>query len=231
MGYLLFSSKMKMSELLLTNPRLVQMLPRLGIRLGFGDKSVDEVCNMYKISTPFFLLVCNVYTHNEYLPSKEVLVKMKMDDLVPYLLKSHQYYLEDRMASIEQMMVQIVDMCDPKFGKMLHRFFTEYKQEVFNHFQYEEKVVFPYINQLIAGNKSGEYHIRQFEKNHSNIEDKLGDLTNILIKYLPDSIAQRERFLVLSDILSLSSDLSKHSLIEDKILVPYVEALEKNGRR
>jgi len=36
-----------------------------------------------------------------------------------------------------------------------------------------------------------------------------------------------ERVEVLNDIFHLTEDLNKHSLIEEKILVPFVESLEK----
>ena len=60
-----------------------------------------------------------------------------------------------------------------------------------------------------------------------NIEDKLGDLTNIILKYLPGDIMPKERISLLFDIFQLSSDLNTHAVIEDKILIPFVETLEK----
>lgn len=224
----LFSPKMKMSEMLLSNPSLVAMLPRFGIELGFGEKKVCEVCDKYGISTPFFLLVCNVYSHDEYLPNEEEIDSIDMTGLVPYLLASHKYYLEERISSIELKMKNISENCDPRYGSIIQKFFSVYKGEVINHFKYEEGTVFPYIKNLIKGEHQKTYNIEQYESNHSNIEDKLADLTNILIKYLPSNISQKDRISALSDIFSLSSDLKKHSLIEDKILVPYVEVLESN---
>ena len=69
--------------------------------------------------------------------------------------------------------------------------------------------------------------IDQFEQNHSNIEDKLADLINIIIKYLPGKLRTADRISMLQDLNALSADLNRHALIEDKILVPFVEYLEK----
>ena len=95
------------------------------------------------------------------------------------------------------------------------------------HFKYEEEEVFPYIEALRKGQTSTNFSIEQFRNNHSNIEDTLEDMMNILIKYLPGDILPKERVEISADIIELSSDLISHSLIEDQILIPYVETLEK----
>ena len=57
MEKLLFSEKMKLADLISVNHSLILMLPRFGIPLGFGDKSVKEICLMNDVSADFFLLV------------------------------------------------------------------------------------------------------------------------------------------------------------------------------
>ena len=44
MKQLLLSGSMKMSDLIQANYALLTVLPRFGIHLGFGDRSVAEVC-------------------------------------------------------------------------------------------------------------------------------------------------------------------------------------------
>ena len=91
---------------------------------------------------------------------------------------------------------------------------------------YEEEVVFPYIEALIHGRRNDSYKIDEFEHNHTNIQDVLDDMMNILLKYLPGDILPKERIEISLDIMELSDDLNRHSLIEDRILIPYVELLE-----
>lgn len=231
MTNLLFTAKMKLADILIDHPRLIIMLSRFGIELGFGDKNVEEVCKMHKVSTDFFLILCNVYTFQDYLPSKSELKQINMNEMISYLLASHDYYLNNQLVNIELNMNEITKSCNPSNGDILKRFFSEYKIEVIKHFKYEEEIVFPYIKDLLNGKKSSAYNIHQFEENHSNIEDKLTDLINIILKYLPNGFAQKERVSVLSSLFILSEDLTKHSLIEDKILAPYVETLERDGSK
>ena len=66
MKQLLFSGGMKMSDLIQANYRLLRVLPRFGIHLGFGDKSVAEVCRAQGVSMELFLLVCNISTFDDF---------------------------------------------------------------------------------------------------------------------------------------------------------------------
>ena len=207
------------------NPKLLQLLPRFGIQLGFGDRSVAEVCQQDKVSTRLFLAVCSLH----FDPNTPVRIEAPNDvdltSLLSYLSASHRAYLDERFPHIEEHLSRIIKAAGPKYGNMLDHFYNEYKREMVKHFKYEEEVVFPYITALRKGEKT-DYSIDQFRHNHSNIEDKLDDLINIIVKYLPGDSLPRERTSVLFDLFRLSSDLKKHALIEDYLLAPSVEALE-----
>ncbi|MDE5945628.1 MAG: hemerythrin domain-containing protein [Rikenella sp.] len=231
MKHLLFTERMKMADLVHANYRLLFVLPRFGIQLGFGDKSIAEICSSYGVSESLFLLVCNVYTFEDFLPDPAQLHAFTADDLTGYLRRSHEDYIRHQIPEIRQQVIALANCCEPKNGRILERFFDDYSREVMNHFDYEETVVFPYIHTLSKGESSNEgYSIGQFEENHSNIEEKLGDLKNILIKYLPDLAQGSSRNTLLLDLFLLEDDLNKHSLIEDRILVPLVEQLEERRR-
>ena len=192
-----FSKDTKFAELMTDDRRLLQLLPRFGIRIGFGDRSVDQVCQMNQVNTDLFLMICEIY------------------------------YLDDRFPHIEEHLNRIIDACGQKYGPMLSHFYDEYKQEVIRHIQYyEEEVVFPYIEALLKGEHTDSYKIDEFEHNHTNIQDTLDDMMNILLKYLPGDILPKERMEISYDIMELSDDLSRHSLIEERILIPCVESLE-----
>ena len=215
-----------MADLVLGNSKLLLMLPRFGMNLGFGDHSIAEVCAMNNVSAPFFLMICNVYCNNDYTPSPDDIASVDLKALVNYLLESHKYYLNERLPHIEEHLDHIIKACNPKYGNMLRRFFEEYKNEVVDHFVYEEQNVFPYLQQIVNQNVKTDYKIRVFHENHTNIEDKLSDLMNILVKYLPADVFPKERIEIALDINELSADLMSHALIEERILIPFVESLE-----
>ena len=112
----------------------------------------------------------------------------------------------------------------------IDKFYDDYDNEIINHFKYEEEVVFPYIEKLMENNRPNDtqYRIGQFEENHSNINEKLNDLKNIIAKYLDEGYSSPQRFELLNTIYSVENDLRKHSLIENKLLIPLVENLENS---
>jgi len=173
-----------MSDLIQANYRLLRVLPRFGIHLGFGDKSVAEVCRAQGVSMELFLLVCNISTFDDFLPDTAMFKGIDVEDIVLFLQNSHKYYLEQRIPEIRENLSSLEEGPGTSSARILDRFFNDYRNEVEAHFEYEEQTVFPYIRGLIHGVHTEGYSIEQFEENHSNIEDKLEDLKNILIKYL-----------------------------------------------
>lgn len=223
---MLFSKEMKLADLIAANYTLILVLPRFGISLGFGEKSVETVCRTNNIPCEFFLMVCNVYTFDHYIPDMKIPEKINMRLLVSYLRESHKYYINERIPHIGMHLRDIAENAGGKSGAILEQFYADYLNEVSEHFNYEEKTVFPHIEALEKGISDNIYKINQFIEHHSDIEEKLDDLTQIIYKYLPGNVLPNESIELVFDILHLSSDIKKHTLIEEKILVPYVEYLE-----
>ncbi len=222
----LFSSDSRLSDLITAHPSLLSLLSRLGVSLGFGDRSIADVCEDSGVDTAFFLLICNVYTFNNYVPSTAAILGTEMTGLVPYLEKSHKYYVEKRLPHIECHLDAIAQKLNGRIGKVFISFFKEYKEEVETHFMHEERDVFPHIRGLMAGKRDATYSIGEFIDTHSDIEGKLDDLLNIVFKYLPPQVDDDNVLDVVDDILRLSEDLKKHTFIEEKIMVPLVKHLE-----
>lgn len=224
----LFQRNQKLADILNDNPQLILMLPRFDIGLGFGEKKVKEVCEENHISTELFLMLCNVYTFDDYLPSEEEIRTIDSEALTDYLKASHDYYLTERLTHIGNHLERIAEQAG-QIKPMLLKFFSDYKNEVKRHFSSEEKSIFPYIQSVTSKSGSAPSCLNKVEKSHVNINNKLSELTNILIKYLAPEILPKERISVWFDIAQLSKDLAKHSIIEEKILIPYLRILEKEN--
>ncbi|MDR1526436.1 MAG: hemerythrin domain-containing protein [Dysgonamonadaceae bacterium] len=227
MNHGVFSEKMKVADLVLTNYRLLYVFPCFGLSLGLGESTVKQVCEKNGISVSLFLLVCNLYTFENYFPDASILMQLPLNDLMQYLRNAHQDYLNNRMPKVIAQVLNLTDTSQVKHGKMLMEFCGKYRQELITHFDYEEQIVFPYIKKLLEGGKTGQYKIKEYERNHSNLNAALSDLKNIIIKYLPPECAIEKCRNVLIDLFLFESDLSKHTLLEDQILIALVEQIEK----
>ncbi len=222
-----FNARMKMSDVVAANHTLILVLPRFGISLGFGERSVQDICAQYGLPVDFVLLVFNVYTFDDYLPDEDDLQRTDFGQLVPYLKASHRYYLNERLPHIERHLLHVACSAGDRYGSILKKFFEDYRQEVCSHFESEEREVFPYLEQLLAGRKAERPMSEHFADNHSDLVDKLSDLTQILYKYIPGESLTEELNELVFAILQLSADLQKHALLEEKILLPYVYQLER----
>jgi regulator of cell morphogenesis and NO signaling len=218
-----------MADIILVNSRLLYVLPYFGIGLGFGEKTVKQVCNERNLSVPLLLLVCNIYTFDDYVPDSQGLMQIPIDGIIKYLQNSHKDYLEVRMPQIIDDISGLATACRLKNGNILHEFCEKYRQEVIAHFKYEEEIVFPYIIQLLRGIKNNYYTIKEYETNHSDIDDALNDLKNIIIKYLPPECTIEKCRDILLNLIMFEYDLGKHTLLENKILISLVEHIEKNN--
>ena len=227
MKELLYDSSRKMSELITAEPGLVLILQRVGLALGFGDHSIGQVCAQHGVSADFFLLLCNIYTHEGYVPDRQRILSTPMGQLIPYLRLSHEYYVTKRLPHIERHLHHIAEHLPERVADVLMRFFEVYKREVAEHFAHEEQMVYPHVEALQRGEQDERYHIGDFVETHGNLEDKLSDLVQIIFKYLPEEATTDDAVDVVYDILQVSNDLNKHSLIEEKVLVPYVKHLEQ----
>lgn len=222
---------MKVADLVATDNKLLTILQRLGIRLGFGEVTVQGLCNSYDISTDLFLEICNICTYRCHEPQTSALNEHDIKKITTYLRASHKYYSEHGFPTIHNKIHMLVEELDNVSRRLIDRFYDDYDSEVNNHLKYEEEVVFPYIETVLKKSDRGNmpYKISKFEENHSNINEKLNDLKNIIIKYLPEEHATALRYEILSDIYTLENDLRLHSLIENKLLIPLVEIMEKHN--
>lgn len=228
----IYTLNSKMYDMILNDSALLDVLLRFGIPLGFGDKSVEEVCRLHSVDPKFFLIVANINSFQSYLPSFKELGLINVKELVSYLKNSHINYISRRITSIEDKLLYLSESVGRADFRLILRFFRSYKAEVIKHFNYEESMVFPYISSLLDEQpRVDSYSIEQYEDNHSNIDDKLCDLKNLIIKYLPyGDMAQDDLSAVndvLKDIFAFEEDLSKHTRIENKVLIPVVHRIEE----
>jgi len=227
------SGNMKMADLIGSDKRALVLLPRFGIELGFGDLTIKEVCASRNINLDFFLLMINVFLNKNFFPN-EKLHSVDVDLLLSYLENSHKYYLEERIPYLEKLLNEFKQNVSHPATKQLEKFFNQYIVEVKEHLAYEDQTAFRYVAMLsdyIKRNKTGvfeiDYRIGVFEERHDNIEEKLSDLKNLLIKYFPATNDRYIRIRILNELMDFEDDLINHARIEDKVLIPIVEQLEQ----
>ena len=172
----------KMISIIRDNYNILQSLGSFGINLGFGDKTVREVCDEQKVDTYTFLSVVNL-TINGY-KEYDNADRLSLPTLLHYLKASHAYYIDFQLPFIRKELVEALDEKD-NLARLILKLYDDYAHSITNHMKYEEKMVFPYVQALIDGNASANFDIETFSKHHAQVDLKLKELKSIIIKYLP----------------------------------------------
>lgn len=217
-----FKNTDKMRDLVREHSSLILVMGRFGISLGFGDKTVREVCRTYGVDENTFMEVVNFVSNRKY--SYE---SLSLPSLIGYLKQAHEYYLEFNLPNIRRKLIEAID-CSGKneLALLILKFYDEYVAEVKKHMEYENEVVFTYVEQLSQGYLNRNFSISTFVGKHAPIEYKLNELKDIIIRYYPE----KNNYLlnaVLLDIILCEQDLSTHCGIEDQLFVPAVRLIEQ----
>ncbi len=216
----------RMCDLVGEHYPVLPVMSRFGIALGFGDGTIAEVCTANGVDTATFLAVVNLLMNQA--DGAALADEISVRALTDYLHNSHDYFLGFRLPAIRRKLIEAVDCSRSDVSFAILRYFDEYVAEVHKHMEYEEKNVFPYVEALLAGEKGSQYSMEAFRRQHDQIEERLRELKNIIIKYYPTG-STNELNGVLFDIFTCEEELASHNAVENEIFVPAVERLANDG--
>lgn len=215
----------KMISLIRDNYNLLQSLGSFGISLGFGDKTVSQVCEEQHVDTYTFLAVVN-FTINGYRDIDDA-TRLSMPTLLQYLKASHDYFIGFQLPFIRKELVDALDERD-NLARLILKLYDEYARSITAHMKYEEKHVYPYVEALLQGKPVAHFEIDMYSKHHGQESNKLRELKSIIIKYLPsDGLHNNQLSATLYDIYNNEEWLSLHAQVEDDIFIPAVRRLEQ----
>lgn len=237
--YMTFTANMKLADVIHRDYLLIPIIGRFGIQLGFGNKTVREICEEKDLEPSFFLEILNSYHNKDYF-AEDQFEHYSLSLIVKYLRNTHNYYQTIKIPELEVMVDQFIQSSSDQNkanNKLIADFFNGYKQELMRHLQQEENNLFPYTIQLEEALLKNEFsdgllssirtgYSDYNHDDHDQLEEKLYDLKNLIIKFLPP--VKRGDILekLLIELFRLENDLNDHSRIEDKVLIPKVIGLE-----
>lgn len=209
------SKNMKMADILSDN-RMLSVLERLHFRLGFGDTTIAEVCSKHSFPVNLFVEISNVFSNPEYSPNLSQLGRSEIALLADYIRTSHQHYSEVSVPHLHGLIHTMLGDVGTSFADALNKFFDELVEKLNEHFEHEERI----FSSIGSGNYEAES-----EESHSQFLEKLDDLKNIVIKYLPDNGENASRYSMLNHLLAMETDMRNHMRVEEKLFNPLVTSL------
>ncbi len=226
-----FNENSRISDIVLQNYNQVLLLEHFSLPLMVQGKTVKEICTEHGINPSLYLAVSNLFNGQEISPDFEI-GKDDVQCLIKFLQNCHKFYMEEKVPKMQEYVDRIAKTGNTSGIKLLSDFTNDYVQELKEHFTYEDKIVFPYVLALSKGEAhKGSYSITEYKSHHENVDSKLSDLKELLIKYLYFDDTQNLRRKLLASLFNMEYDLKIHSHIEDFVLIPLVEKLEQHDNR
>ncbi len=228
-----FTDKAHMSDLIHDDYRLLQVISRFGISLGFGDQTIDAACKACGVDTQTFLAVANFMLNEGRLSVEDLAEEVSVAELVRYLQRSHTYFVDFRLPAIRRKLIEAID-CSAKnqIAFLILKFYDEYAAEVQRHMEYENEHIHTYVQQLLDG-KVPTLHAdyselaHQHHDNHSSISKSSHELKDIITKYYPSDSDTQRLSDTLMDIYIMEEDLFTHCHLEDTLFATAVQCLER----
>lgn len=223
-----------MSDVISDDYRILQIISRFGIRLGFGDQTVGATCRAAGVDTNTFLTVVNYVKDAAHARISEMAEQIDLPALIAYLKNSHSYFVDFRLPGIRRKLLQALDLtAGNRIPMLILRFYDEYAQEVERHMTFENTHVHPYVETLLQGNLPAETFAEieeQYDEQHASIEKSLSELKSIIVKYYPSDNNASLMGEVLMDIFMTDEDLHSHCHMEDTLFAECIRRLEHDVR-
>ena len=226
-----------MSDLIHDDYRLLQVISRFGVSLGFGDQTVEAACRACKVDPSTFLAVVNFVQAEGHINVSELAERVSVAELMSYLQRSHSYFLDFRLPAIRRKLIEAID-CSAKnqIAFLILKFYDEYAAEVQRHMEYENTYIHTYVQQLlegklppIVGGQGGATYTvlaNQHHDNHASLTKSSNELKSIIIKYYPSDSDTQRLADALMDIYIMEEDLFSHCHHEDTLFAESVHLLE-----
>ena len=217
----MYTPTMRMADAI-ADRNVIMLLDSLRFRLGFGDATIDEVCRKRGYPTHIFLMLANVCTDASYAPDTSSLSREDAPAVIEYVKLSHKYFSESVLPHLHTLIHKALSDEETVYADVLNRYFDELLHNVNAHFEAEE----------LSFESGGSGVVPGEAEAHFEFLEKLEDLRNLIVRYLPDNSTNNARYLILSSLQDLEQCLRGHTVIEEKILLPLEEIVGtvKNDR-
>ncbi len=217
-----------MCDLVENDYRVLMVMARLGMGLGFGDKTVGEVCSECGVDVDTFSVIVRMILKGDY-PSDSDIDRVSLPTLLAGLTRAHNYYLDFRLPEIRRQLIKAWGGSDNDLLKVMVAYFDEFVNDVRLHVHYEEEVFFPYARALESGIPAGVRRPDSVKELNDPMIARLGEMRRLLVKYYPsrDTNSINE---VLLDLGICEQAMELHRKVENVLLPAKIARVERERK-
>lgn len=161
------------------------------------------------------------------------------DLLCDYIEKTHHRYVSEAIPVLSQYLEKVVRVHGQRHPELIEVYwhFREVANELLQHMTKEERILFPYIRDLVSQKMTGsdfspppfgtiQNPIRMMEQEHDVAGDHLHQVAGLTRNYSPPDDACTTYRVTFAKLDEFEKDLHRHVHLENNVLFPQAIALE-----
>jgi len=163
-----------------------------------------------------------------------------LDFLIDYIINQHHTYVAENIPLIIQYSDKVAKVHGENHPETveINTLFHAVADELLAHMQKEERVLFPYVKQLVQAEKEGisapaahfgsvNNPISMMESEHETAGDIFKQIDKLSNNYTPPLAACSTFKVLYAKLQDFESDLHKHIHLENNILFPKAKIMDK----
>ncbi|MCH9033083.1 MAG: iron-sulfur cluster repair di-iron protein, partial [Planctomycetes bacterium] len=231
--------ELTVGEMVVEDPSRARVFEHFRIDYCCGGKiSLAEACATRGTDLDAVLKALNKSQANTSPKSEKDWSQESMTSLVDHIVATHHAYLREEFPRLTKMTERVVQVHGERHLELpeVRDVFAALRNELEQHMQKEEQILFPMIKQLDSGVAGAAGHcgtianpIRMMEDEHDNAGDALGALRKLTGGFAVPVDACNTYRVMLDSLAKLEADLHQHIHKENNILFPKALAAESHA--
>jgi iron-sulfur cluster repair di-iron protein len=203
-----------------------------------GGRTIDEACDKKDVDKQSLINDLNAIPQGK--GDQVDVSSWPLDLLANYIVRIHHQYVHDKTPILLQFLDKLCRVHGERHPELfeINRIFTESAHDLANHFEKEERVLFPFIGELVKSQQTGqpletahfgtvENPIAMMMHEHTVEGDRFAEIARLSNNYTPPADACNTYRVTFAMLQEFEEDLHRHIHLENNVLFPKAIALEK----
>lgn len=230
-------------EIVTKDYRKAQVFKRYGIDFCCGGKkTIAEVCEKKGIETAELEKELEGISEEPYSSENDYL-KWDLKFLVDYIINTHHQYVKDNTAFIKELADKVARVHGDQHPEAIRvaDIFGQVANDLLLHLRKEEKILFPFIKELVNAEANGAAMeesafgdvtnpIQMMEAEHEQAGEALQTIREITQNFTLPADACNSYMILYKKLDEYENDLHRHVHLENNVLFPKAIALEAKLR-
>lgn len=239
-----FEPGQTVSEIAVRYPRSVRIFETLGIDYCCGGKHpLREACERANVPMTQLMQMLNDLEASAALQEERQWNDVPLAELTTHIIERHHLYVRKEAPRLEALLEKVVNRHGEAHPELatIRDTFCELAKDLMAHMMKEERILFPFIQQLVVAHQAGgtapagcfpsvEFPIARMVAEHDDAGALTAKIRELSSGFQPPPDACPSYRALYHGLEEFERDLHQHVHLENNILFPRAIALERSLR-